>query len=167
VVPPPKPIPAVIPKPPPVQSKIVVATKPPPRIHYTPVPHPVINHQPPPPTPVPVTPAPQPVAPAPPTSGVPIYGNTIHDIIQADQNVPPALAATGVSGTVVLSITIAPDGHVISDRVVTSSGVPLIDQTALANVLQQSFPPFNNEMPDAPYTFTIPYEISPGDGSGN
>jgi protein TonB len=159
VVPPPKPIPAVIPKPPPVASKIVVATKPPPVIHhvYKPVPHPVVNHTPPPPTPAPVSQAPQP--PAQPTSGLPIYGNQMYSIIQANQSVPPALAQLGVSGTAVIEITVAPDGHVLSARVVKSSGVPLIDQTALQHAESAQLPPFNDQMPNTPHEFLIPVEI--------
>lgn len=160
VVPPPKPLPAVIPKPPPVASKIAVATKPPPPIvHRVFIPHPVVNHTPPPPSPAPVSQAPQP--PAPPTSGIPIYGQQMYQIIQANQNVPPALAASGVSGTAYIRITIAADGHVVSASVVKSSGVPLIDATALDHAEHASYPPFNNEMPDTVQAFTIPVEISP------
>jgi len=166
VVPPPKPIPAVIPKPPPVQSKIAVATKPPPPVHheFKPVPHPVINHAPPPPTPAPSSPAPTssaPQAPAEPTSGIGPYGNGIYNIIQANQSVPPALAQLGVSGTAYITLTVAPDGHVISAVVAKSSGVPLIDQTALDHAEHATYPPFNSEMPDKPLKFTVPVQISP------
>lgn len=169
VVPPPKPIPAVIPKPPPVQSKIAVATKPPPPMHHVfkPVPHPVINHAP--PTPAPVSQPPHPAATAPqaaaapaqPTSGIGPYGNGIYNIIQANQSVPPALAQLGVSGTAYITLTVAPDGHVISAVVAKSSGVPLIDQTALDHAEHATYPPFNNEMPDKPLVFTVPVQISP------
>jgi periplasmic protein TonB len=160
VVPPPKPVPAVIPKPPPVPSHIVVATKPPPPIRhiYKPVPHPVINHTPP-PTPAPVRRAPQP--PAPPTSGIPVYGNQIYTIIQANQNVPPALAQLGLSGTAVIEIEVAPNGRVISASVYKSSGVPLIDQTALQHARDARLPPFNSEMPNQSHAFLVPIEISP------
>ena len=161
VIPPPKPLPAIIPKPAPVQSKIVVATKPPPPIHhvYKPIPHPIINHTPPPPTPAPVTQAPQP--PAPPTSGIPVYGQQIYQILQANQSVPPALAAAGVSGTAYITIVIAPDGHVILARIAKSSGIDLIDQTALQHAQSATYPPFNSEMPDATQAFTVPVEIQP------
>lgn len=161
VVPPPKPIPAVIPKPPPVASKIVVATKPPPPVihHYKPIPHPVINHTPPPPTPAPVSQAPQPAAA--PTSGVPVYGNQMYNIIQANQNVPPALAQLGISGTAVIEIEVSPSGDVVSARVYKSSGVPLIDQTALEHAKDAHLPPFNDEMPQQTRAFLIPIQISP------
>lgn len=161
VVPPPKPIPAVIPKPPPVPSHINVATKPPPPIHhiYKPVPHPVIRQAP--PAPAKVQPTPPPAAPAPPTNGVPIYGEQMYTIIQANQNVPPALAQLGVSGTAVIEIEVAPDGRVISASVYKSSGIPLIDQTALQHARSAHLPPFNSEMPNQPHAFLVPIEITP------
>lgn len=161
VVPPPKPIPAVIPKPPPVPSRIVVATKPPPPIRhiYKPVPHPVINHTPPPPTPAPVSQAPQPAAP--PTNGIPIYGQQMYSIIQANQNVPPALAQLGVSGTAIIELMVNPDGSVASASVYKSSGIPLIDQTALEHARDAHFPAFNDEMPQTTRAFLVPVEIQP------
>lgn len=163
VIPPPKPMPAVIPKPLPVQSRIVVATKPPPPHIYKPIPHPIINHLPPPPTPAP--PAVQPPAPAVPTSGIPIYGSAMHDILQANQNVPQALAALGISGTATVQITVAPDGHVISAKIVDSSGNPLIDQTVLDHALHGSYGAFNADMPSTPQTFTVPVEIDADSGN--
>lgn len=162
VVPPPKPVPAIIPKPAPVPSKIVVAVKPPPPIHHVfkPVPKPIINHTPPPPTPAPVSQAPQPPAPAQPTSGIPIYGQQMYNIIQANQNVPAVLASLGASGTAVIEILVADDGHVVSARVIKSSGIPLIDQTALEHARDAHLPPFNSEMPNTTRPFDIPVEIS-------
>jgi TonB family protein len=163
--PPPKvvpqpPTPAVIPKPAPVPSKVVVATKPPPPVHHVPkpVPHPVVNHAP--PTPAPVSQTPQPPAPAP-TDGIRPYGIQMYNVIQANQDVPPALAQLGVSGTAVVEITVAPDGHILSAKVIKSSGVPIIDQTALQHAEQAKLPPFNDQMPQAPHVFDIPIEIQP------
>jgi protein TonB len=169
VVPPPKPIPAVVPKPPPIPSKIVVATKPPPPIHhiYKPVHH-VIPHveQ---PTPPPVTqPPPTPAPPAPPverTDGEAAYGSAMHSIIESNQNVPPALAQLGVSGTAIIRVEVAPDGHVVSAAVIRSSGVPLIDSTALDHVRNASFPPFNQNMPGQTVAFVVPVEIDGEDAS--
>ncbi|HTQ70876.1 MAG TPA: TonB family protein [Acidocella sp.] len=180
VVPPPKPIPAVIPKPPPVPSKIVVATKPPPPVRHVmkqPPPKPVMHHTEAPTKPIP----PQPAAPvsaaapaahpappaAAPTSGIGPYGAAMHSIIQANQNVPPALAQLGISGTAVIKIEVAPSGQVIGASVVRSSGNPLIDQTALEHARDAHFPPFNNEMPGAALTFEVPVQIMPGDGGGD
>ncbi len=180
VIPPPKPLPAVIPKPPPVQSRIVVATKPPPPVRhvYKPVPHPVVNHltakplaKPLPPVPqapaAPATPAPAPAAPAARTDGIPIYGAQMRSIIEANHNVPQALAQLGLSGEVVVSVVVAPDGHVISASVVHSSGNPLIDQTAVQHTLEASFAAFNADMPAVNTTFVLHIDVQPDPNAGS
>ncbi len=179
VIPPPKPLPAVIPKPAPVPSKIVVATKPPPPVHhiYRPVTHPVVTHQPAPPVPIthpappqvaPVThAAPSPPAAAPPSNGLPIYGSEMHSILEQNQNVPQALAQLGISGTALVEIVVAPNGHVISAKIVRSAGNPLIDQTALDHAMHATFPAFSSDMPASSQAFLIPVEIQPQpDSSG-
>lgn len=169
---PPKPVPAVIPKPPPVASKIVVATKPPPPVHHVvkPVHRVIVRHETPPMPqshPAPSQPAPAPAAPAPqesqapPTSGIPIYGEHMHAILEENQNVPPALAQLGVAGVVLIRITVAPSGTVLSAAIVRSSGVALIDQTALEHVREARFGAFNSEMPSTPESFVIPVDIQP------
>ncbi len=176
---PPPPVPAEIPKTPPVPSHIAAAPKPPPPVRhiYKPAPHPVLRHTLPPvrgpapvskapPTPAPVSAAP-PVAAAPaaapaPTSGIPRYGEQIYAIIEANQNVPYALSQMGASGTAVIEIVVAPSGTVISARVVKSSGVPLIDETALDHARNAHLPPFNSEMPNQPHAFLVPIQIQPG-----
>ncbi len=163
VIPPPKPLPAVIPKPIPVPSKIVVATKPPPPVHhiYKPVPHPVVTHTPPPPVPE-KQPAP-PQAAAQPTSGLPIYGAQMHAILEQNQNVPPALAQLGISGTAYVEIVVAPDGHAISAKIYRSSGNGLIDQTALQHALAANYGAFNAQMPTSNQAFIVPIDIQPQD----
>jgi protein TonB len=163
VVPPPKPLPAIIPKPLPVPSKIVVATKPPPPIHhiYKPIPHPVAPH---PPTPQVAQPPAPPAAPVQNTSGVPVYGSAMHAILQANQDVPQALKALGVSGTCYVEITVAPDGHPISAKIYKSSGVPLIDQTALDHAMGANYGAFNANMPAGNLSFIVPIEIDAEDG---
>jgi protein TonB len=89
----------------------------------------------------------------------------MYNIIQANQSVPPALAQLGVSGTAVIEITVAPDGHVISARVIKSSGVPLIDQTALQHAESAALPAFNDQMPNTPHQFIIPVEIDAESGN--
>ncbi len=169
VIPPPKPLPALIPKPIPVPSKIVVATKPPPPIHhvYKPVPRPIV-HAPAPPVPV-KTPPPAPAAPpAPPTSGIPIYGHDMYEILQANQNVPQILNSLGVSGTAYIAVTVAQDGHVISARVQRSSGNALIDKVALQHAQEAHFPAFSADMPSGSVSFTVPVNIQPSeDDSSN
>jgi periplasmic protein TonB len=162
-----KPVPEVIPKPPPVPSHIAVAIKPPSVRHISkPVPHRVIRHTPPPvriPARMSKAPPrpPAPVRAAPPTSGIPSYGEQIYAIIEANQNVPFALAQMGASGTAVIEIEVAPDGRVISARVYKSSGVPLIDATALDHARDAHLPPFNDEMPNQPHAFLVPIAIQP------
>jgi protein TonB len=178
MVPPPKPMPVVIPPPPPVASKIVVPAKPPPVAPPVsqPMRHPRLRPALP-PRPAPTRPEPKQVArpapgpvsaapkPAVPVSGIPVYGGRVYSIIQANQNVPPVLAQLGLSGTAVIEITVAPDGHVVAARVVKSSGVSLVDQTALEHARDAALPPFNDEMPQQPSTFLIPIEISPQSSS--
>jgi len=163
VIPPPKPLPAIIPKPPPIPSKIQVATKRPPPVHhvYKPVPHPVVTHTPPPPVPAQKPAPPQPAAQ--PTSGLPIYGAQMHSILEANQNVPPALAQLGISGTAYVEIVVAPDGHAISAKIYRSSGNPLIDQTALQHALAANYGAFNAQMPRSAQAFIVPIEIQPQD----
>jgi protein TonB len=99
-------------------------------------------------------------APAP-TSGIPSYGEQIYTIIQANQNVPFVLSQMGASGTAVIEIEVAPDGRVISARVYKSSGIPLIDATALDHARGARLPPFNTQMPNQPHIFLVPIAIQP------
>jgi protein TonB len=178
VTPPSKPVPKVIPKPPPVPSHIAVATKAPSvRDISKRVLHPVIRHTPPrerspasvnkapPPTSAPVRAAPPvveaPSAPAAPTGGIQSYAGQMYTIIEANQNVPFVLAQMGATGTAVIEIEVAPDGRVISARVYKSSGIPLIDATALDHARNAHLPPFNDEMPNQPHAFLVPIEIQP------
>jgi periplasmic protein TonB len=173
-VPPPKPMPAVIPKPP-VPSPVPVATRelpppPPPVPHvYKPVPHPLYRRPPvqPPaahPAFAPAVPRAAPTAPVVPTRGIPIYGERVYEVIQANQNVPEVLSEMGLSGTAVIEIMVAPSGTILSARVYKSSGVPIIDATALAHARDAKLPPFNNEMPDQPHAFLVPIKIQPAQG---
>jgi periplasmic protein TonB len=169
VIPPPKPLPAIIPKPIPVPSKIVVATKPPPPIRhiYKPVAHPVVTHQPPPPVPV-THPAPPQPAPAVQTSGIQAYMQAMHAVIEQNQNVPPALAQLGISGTAIVAVTLAPNGRVISVRLLKSGGNALIDQTALAHASGADYTAFTGNMPSTPITIDVPVTIEPqSDESGD
>ena len=176
-LPPPKPVPAVIPKPPPVPSHVPVATErlpppppsPPVRHVAKPAPHPLSQPRPiAPPHPVyqpsPAPPPAAPTLPAAPTSGIPVYGRQIYEIIQANQNVPDALAELGLSGMAVIEIVVAPSGKVLSARVDKSSGVPVINSTALAHARDAQLPPFNHDMPDRPHAFLVPIRIQAGGG---
>ena len=96
-----------------------------------------------------------------PTNGIPIYGERIYEIIQANQNVPAALSEMGLSGTAVIKIVVAPGGQILSASVYKSSGVPIIDATALAHARNAQLPPFNNDMPNQPHAFLVPIQIQP------
>jgi periplasmic protein TonB len=163
IIPRPRPAPAVIPKPIPAPGKIAVAKPPLPVRHaYRPTPQPAVQHAPAPP--VPAIPKPPPALP--PFSAIRAYDRQIYAILQANQNVPPALAALGASGLVLLRIIVAPDGHVVSATAIKSSGISLIDQTALSHALAAHFGPFTPGMPSTPCTFTVPVEIqTPDDNS--
>ncbi len=182
---PPKPLPAVIAKPPPVPSQIPVATQqelppppPPPPVRHVvrPAPHPFHRPLPvarpaPRSVPAPAAPASPPAAPAAPraapsaaavpTRGIPIYGQRVYEIIQANQNVPAVLSEMGFSGTAVIEIVVAPDGKILSARVYKSSGVPVIDSTALQHARDAQLPPFNSDMPNQPHAFLVPIQIQP------
>jgi TonB family protein len=103
----------------------------------------------------------RPPAPAAPVSGLPIYGEQVYSIIQANQDVPAVLSEMGASGTAEIEIMVAPNGQVLSARVVKSSGVPIIDATALQHARDARLPPFNSNMPDQPHAFLVPIEIQP------
>jgi protein TonB len=180
-VPPPKPVPAkpapaVIAKPPPVPSHVPVPTRelpppPPPVPHVSkPVPHPPYRRPPvrrpaaPPAAPAAPRAAPTPAAPNPatsvvPTSGIPVYGERVYEIIQANQNVPQVLSEMGLSGRAVIEIVVAPSGKILSASVYKSSGVPIIDSTALEHARDAQLPPFNNRMPNQPHAFLVPIQI--------
>jgi protein TonB len=164
IIPPPRPAPAVIPELVPAPGKIAMA-KPrlPVRHAYRRTPQPAVQHAP--AQPVPAIHKPPPAS-SPPVSAIRAYDRQIYEILQANQNVPPALAALGASGSVLLRIIVAPDGHVVSATTIKSSGVSLIDQTALSHALAAHFGPFMPGMPSTPCTFTVPVEIeTPADNS--
>jgi protein TonB len=167
VVPPPKPLPVVIPKPPPIPSKIVVATKPPPPVHHVlkhipkPVPH-VAQPTPPPVTQPPPTPMPPAVAVAS-DDGAAAYGAQMHNVIQANQDMPDALAQLDIKATAIVEVEVAPSGRVVSARIIKSSGVELVDDTALDHARNAPWPPFTANMSSKIHTFRIPIEIDSAD----
>jgi protein TonB len=91
----------------------------------------------------------------------------MHAILEQNTNVPQALATLGISGTALVQVTVAPDGHVLAAKIVRSSGISLIDQTALAHALEAHFGAFSADMPQSALTFTVPVNIAPADDSGS
>ncbi|HQT68555.1 MAG: hypothetical protein B7Z78_10215 [Rhodospirillales bacterium 20-60-12] len=159
---PPKLEPIPIPKPPPIPSRIVVPTKPPPK----PVIHRVVPKPPPPVVQAPVvnTPPPPPQPAVQNTSGIPAYAAGMHDMIENNITIPPALASLGLSGTATIQAKVDPNGHVEWAKVIKSSGNPLIDKAALDGVLGHPYRPFTSNMPTIPAIITVAIEIDPNAG---
>jgi periplasmic protein TonB len=64
-------------------------------------------------------------------------------------------------GEVLLEITIAPSGKLISGAVLKSSGVPELDRAALDSLQRAApFPPIPPDISAGPYTVTVPFQYS-------
>jgi protein TonB len=72
---------------------------------------------------------------------------------------PEDAKATGVSGVVILEITIGTDGHV--DKAVILRSIPLLDQAALDAVYQWEYEPtlFNGEPVAVVMTVTVNFTL--------
>ncbi|MEW6220185.1 MAG: energy transducer TonB [Thermodesulfobacteriota bacterium] len=98
---------------------------------------------------LPALPAPEPAAASGPPAAEPAAAAGHAPLILAqpryETNSPPVYPALarkrGLSGTVVLSVLVAPDGRVAELAVLTSSGHPSLDQAALAAVADWTFVP--------------------------
>ena len=96
-----------------------------------------------------------PVAAAP-ASPVQQYAQQVSGILNNPASIPPALAQSGMSGVVHLSVVIAPSGATVTAFVEQSSGTPALDNQAMDEVAAAHFPPFLPGMPPQPVTFSIP-----------
>lgn len=66
---------------------------------------------------------------------------------------------TGRVADVLVSVTIAPSGQLLSCSVAKSAGVPELDQAAMTSVERAApFPPIPREVSAAPLTLTVPFE---------
>jgi protein TonB len=92
---------------------------------------------------------------------LPSYAAAMCAILQEITQLPPAIAATGVSATTYIQILVKPDGEEIAARISRSSGIPVIDQIVFAHVTQAVFPPFPPALGTQPREFTIPFEVRP------
>jgi periplasmic protein TonB len=64
-------------------------------------------------------------------------------------------------GRVLLELTLAPSGALLSHRVLQSSGSDLLDRTAMASLERAApFPPAPPELSTGPYTLSIPFEYA-------
>lgn len=67
---------------------------------------------------------------------------------------------TRVAGTVIVRLTVDPSGRLLDRQVATSSGVPRLDDAAIASVDKSSpFPPFTNGMPAGPLVVSVPFKF--------
>jgi protein TonB len=86
---------------------------------------------------------------------VQLYAASLNSRVQAGLVVPATVSDMGLSGSTTVAVTIAPNGHVVSVTIARSSGIPPIDQAALAAVRATTEQAFTTDMPDHPITFTL------------
>ncbi len=65
-----------------------------------------------------------------------------------------------LEGRVGVELTLSPGGKLLAHRVVKSSGVHLLDQTAMANLENVPFPPPPDGLVKEPYTVTFSFDYS-------
>jgi protein TonB len=71
-------------------------------------------------------------------------------------------AGSNGSGTAQVSVTVARNGRLVSHRLTSSSGSPVLDHAAMAAIERaQPFPPFPASMPEAQITRTVPLHMRP------
>jgi protein TonB len=177
--PPPKPVPPPpqpVPKPPPPPPPNPVARplpRPVPIRKPRPLPHPAhrVIHRPmrkPRPLPPVEHPLQPPAPPAPAVSAAEqanaaeLYAATLRGRVQANTQVPEAVAMMHLSGVATLRIELAPSGQLMAVSILRSSGIPPIDRAAMASVRATSFPPFPAKMPRHPMIFTLRVRLNGG-----
>lgn len=133
-------------------------------VHHVELPHHITQPTPPKPPIQPVDP--KPVAASPPVSTAQVesllsrYIEDIRTRVDANLQVPAQLTALGMGGTCVLEFTIAPNGTLLSSRVLTSSGLAMVDNAALEALRSSSFSEFLPGMGTSARTFTMPVHVS-------
>lgn len=65
-----------------------------------------------------------------------------------------------LQGSVGVELTLSPNGKLLSHRIVKSSGISLLDQTAMASLESVPFPPPPNNLINGPYTVTFSFDYS-------
>jgi periplasmic protein TonB len=146
-----------------IDEKVDVPPSPAPPVAALPPPEPV-NPKPPEPTPAPVAPAPATTAPprahASKAQVDSWYG---HIVTQLERNKSYPLAARehGEKGVVELAFSIDRDGHVLSSRIVKSSGYAALDQETMATVRRaQPFPVPPSGLDGDKFDFTVPVKFN-------
>lgn len=146
-----------------IDEKVDVPPSPAPAVAALPPPEPE-KPKPPEPTPAPVAPAPATTAPPRPHASkaeIESWEGNIAKQLELHKSYPPFARAHGETGVVQLSFAIDRDGHVLSSKVVKSSGYATLDQETLATVQRaQPFPVPPNGLDGAKFEFTVPVKFS-------
>ncbi len=104
--------------------------------------------------PAPTTSAPQPARAR---VSVPTWKSQIAAILERNKRYPPEARARREQGVVQLAFNIDRQGHVVSSRIVASSGSAALDEETLALVQRsQPFPTPPPELPGGEISFTVP-----------
>jgi protein TonB len=125
----------------------------------------------PPPEPITPKPAPAPVAPAPLTTAPPrahasaaqvrSWYSSIVQQLERHKSYPLAARRRGETGQVELAFSIDRAGHVLSSRVVKSSGYPVLDQESMTTVQRAApFPTPPNGLDGVKFDFTVPVKFN-------
>ncbi len=86
----------------------------------------------------------------------PVYVSELHSALERHK-IKPRNARTG---EVLLRITIAPTGSLVSHMVIKSSGSPELDSAAVTSLVQSApFPPIPPEIASGPLTLTVPFQF--------
>jgi len=125
----------------------------------------------PPPEPIKPQPSPAPVAPAPLTTAPPrahasaaqvrSWYSSIVKQLERHKSYPPAARNRGETGEVELAFSIDREGHVLSSRIVRSSGYPALDQETMTTVRRAApFPTPPNGLDGQKFDFTVPVKFN-------
>jgi len=112
---------------------------------------------------VPALPLPPPAVTAPQTTPNQLdrYTSMLRAATQADLRVPGMVQAMRLQGIATVLFKLAPaGGRALWAKLVHSSGIPMIDQAALAKVRSTSYPPFLEGLPQRDSTFKIAVRLS-------
>lgn len=85
------------------------------------------------------------------------YNHKVHQALMRSASRPK----NREKGRVMLELTIAPTGELLSQRVVKSSGANDLDETAMASLKRAApFPPMPNDIAKGPRTLLVPFDYS-------
>ena len=90
------------------------------------------------------------------------WGSAIRVSLARHHRVPDAALRQGLSGRVVLRITVAPDGGIAAHGIRSSSGHALLDKAALAALRRAGRLPAAPSGVSAPMTFDVPLTFQTG-----